>query len=102
MDIRQKINRMRIERGWSLAQLAHKICISETSVYNWYNENDYMPTVRVLEDVCQVFGITMSELFADADVDKLTANQIRMLDLFDKLNEKKQQAILTLTESYLD
>ena len=95
-DPRIKIDRLRQEKGWSLSQLARQIGISETAVYNWYNENDSMPTVQVLCDACDVLWITLSELFSDSDTDKLTAPQLECLDILGKLSEKKQRLALEI------
>lgn len=93
-DPREKIDRMRRDRGWSLSQLAKKIGVSETAVYNWYNEKNSMPTVFILADVCDVFGVTLSELFSDAEADRLTPAQMECLELFGRLPDKKQRAAL--------
>ena len=51
-DPRQKIDALRIKKGWTRAKLAHEIGLSVTSVYNWYNEKNSMPTIPVLESIC--------------------------------------------------
>ena len=95
-DPREKIDRLRKAKGWSLSQLAKKIGVSETAVYNWYNEKDSMPTVFILSDACDVLGTTLSELFADAETDDLTPAQLEYLALFAKLPEKKQRIVLDI------
>ena len=83
----------------TLAQLAGALGLSNTSVYNWYNEKNSMPTVRVLEDVCALFKISMAELFTAADCDNLTAKQLQLLELFEKLNESQQANVISIIES---
>ena len=100
MDVRIKIDNLRKQREWSMSKLAREIGISDTSVHNWYNENHYMPTVPVLEDVCEVFGRTMSELFADVESDKLTPKQLKLLSYFDKLSENKKDAVIEMVKQY--
>ena len=62
MDVRLKIDMMRIQRGWSRSELAKKIGISYTALQNWYNEKDYMPTLRVIDEICNVFEIMFISL----------------------------------------
>ena len=51
MDIHEKINELRKERGWSLSKLAKEAGIPETTVYNWYNESYmYSPIALSLID----------------------------------------------------
>lgn len=100
MDVRVKINELRLKRGWSLSQMARKIGVSVTSVYNWYNETNSMPSVKVLEDVCALFGITMSELFADVDTDNLSPRELTLLEYFNRLSLAKQNAIIELVKNF--
>ena len=93
-DPRIRIDRLRKEKGWSLTHFAKKLGVSETAVYNWYNEKNSMPTVYVLSDACDVLGTTLSEIFSDAETDKLTPAQMECLEPFGKLSERKQRAAL--------
>lgn len=88
VDPRQKIDELRKANGWSHSKLARELGISETAVYNWYNEKNAMPTVWTLQDACELFGITMVDLFAETDTDKknLTQNEIHLLEMFRKLS----------------
>ena len=91
MDVRQKIDQLRIERGWTRSELAKKMAIK-----NWYNEKDYMPSVKVIEDLCVAFGTTPAALFADFDQDALRADQIELLDLFERLKPELRQNIIDI------
>ena len=96
MDVRQKIDQLRIERGWTRSELAKKIGISYTAIKNWYNEKDYMPSAKVIEDLCVAFGPTPAALFADFDQDALRADQIELLDLFERLKPELRQNIIDI------
>ena len=96
MDVRQKIDQLRIERGWTRSELAKKIGISYTAIKNWYDEKDYMPSVKVIEDLCVAFGTTPAALFADFDQDALRADQIELLDLFERLKPELRQNIIDI------
>lgn len=101
VDPRIKIDKLRIEHNMSLSQLAKAIDISETSVYNWYNEKNSMPTIHVLERVCLLFHIDMTELFTDIEYDKLTAKQIKLLELFSQLTEIQQENVISIIGSII-
>ena len=57
VDPRKKIDELRIKNNLTLSQLARELGLSDTSVYNWYNEKNSMPTIKVLEDVCALFKV---------------------------------------------
>lgn len=98
-DPRQKIDALRIKKGWTRAKLAHEIGLSVTSVYNWYNEKNSMPTIPVLESICLLFEISMAELFTDIEFDTLTPKEITLLESFRKLNETQQNCIVEITKN---
>ena len=98
-DPRQKIDALRIKKGWTRAKLAHEIGLSVPSVYNWYNEKNSMPTIPVLESICLLFEISMAELFKDIEFDTLTPKEITLLESFRKLNETQQNCIVEITKN---
>ncbi|PWM72815.1 MAG: hypothetical protein DBX59_05890 [Bacillota bacterium] len=99
IDPRQKIDKLRLERKWSQSKLAREIGISVTSVYNWYNDKNSMPTIRVLENVCTLFDIDMVELFADVEYDKLSVKEIELLEMFKQLNDTQQENVISIIKN---
>ena len=104
VDPRQKLDELRKANGWSQSKLARELGISETAVYNWYNEKNAMPTVWTLHDACELFGITMVDLFAETDTDEknLTQNEIHLLEMFRKLSPALQQSVLSVVKNIAD
>lgn len=102
MDVKTKINQMRKERGWSLFRLAQEIGISQTSVYNWYNEKNANPSRESIEDACAAFGVSVAEFYSDIDADNLTEKEIRLLELFRKLPDKNKEKALSMLEMLMD
>lgn len=100
-DPRKKIDELRIKNNMTLSQLAGALGLSNTSVYNWCNEKNSMPTVRVLEDACALFGISMAELFADVDCDRLNPKQLELLELFSKLSEEQKANVISIIKSII-
>ena len=98
MDVKEKITKLRKERGWTLGKLAREAGISTSSVYNWYNEKGYMPSRNAIEDVCAAFGITQSEFWADVEVDKLTEKEMKLLESFRNMSAKKQEAVINIIQ----
>ncbi len=102
MDIHKRIDDLRKKKGWSFSKLAKEAGLSETTVYDWYNENHYTPSRRAIEDVCEALEITLSEFYCDVDVDKLNEQQMLLLDLFSKVPDKKKETVIALVKSFTE
>ena len=97
MDIKEKINQLRKERGWSLFKLAKEAGIYPTTVYNWFNSVNATPTREKIDDLCAAFGISTASFYADVDAGDLTAEELELLEAFRKIPDKKKGvAIATL------
>ena len=46
MNVLDKIEKLRLDRGWSVYRLAEKAGITDKCIYNWYNRNT-MPSIEV-------------------------------------------------------
>lgn len=99
MDVRDRIQELCEKKKISFSKLAKAAGLSETTVYDWYNENQRMPTVKVLEDVCLVLEISMSQLFSDIDYKDLSPDQICLLENFEKLSPENKNVILQLAKN---
>ncbi len=99
MDVKEKITKLREERGWTKRRLAKEAGLNESAVYNWYSERNYEPSREAIEDVCAAFGITLSEFFTDIEVDKLTEAELKLLQAFRNVPEEKQGVVITVAEA---
>ncbi len=98
MDIKEKITKMRKQKGWSLSKLATQAGLTTTTVYNWYNDKNATPSRDSIEDVCVAFGVSVAEFYADVEMDNLTEKEIRLLELFRKIPEKEREKALSMLE----
>lgn len=101
MDVRKKIKLLYENKGYNNTTFARAIGLSKTSVSNWFNEINSMPSVRTLENICYLFGITMSELFYDGDLDKLDGQEMTVLYLFNKLSPEQKPAFIEILRTYV-
>lgn len=102
VDPRKKIDNLRKEKGWSLSQLARRIGVSDTAVYNWFNEHDSMPTVHILYAVCDVLGTTMQELFTDAETDNFSPEQMAAVELLAGMTDARRKFALDFLRGLAD
>lgn len=104
MDIRDRIEFYRNKRGWSRLKLAEMLEISYTALKNWYNEKGCQPSLHTIEKACEVFDVTMAEMFSGISGSKseLSTDQMALLEVYDKLSPKDKQVVLTLIKGLCD
>ena len=94
MDILERIKSLRDERGWSNYRLAKEAEISENSLNNLFRRNN-LPTIPTLESICNGFGITLSQFFAQGgEAVELSDTQRDMLITWDSLTAEQKETLL--------
>ena len=94
MDILERIKKLRDERGWSNYRLARESGISENSLNNLFRRNN-LPTIPTLESICNGFGITLSQFFAEGgEAVELSESQQEMLMTWSALTEEQKTTLL--------
>lgn len=100
MDVKQRIDELRIKRGWTLSKLATEIGVSDTTVYAWFNEQNYKPSRKTIEEVCDVFNITLAEFYSNIDFDNLKAQEVVLLEAFRKANDEDKEKIIEIVKIF--
>ena len=97
-DILGVITQYREDRGWTEYQLAEHSGLPQSTISSWYRKN-MVPTIPSLEKICNAFGITLSQLFAEGNTPvSLTNSQQELLKHWSKLTEEQQAVIFALME----
>ena len=95
-DVLAEITRLRLKRHWSEYELAQHSGLSQSTISTWYRKNQ-TPTIATLDKVCQGFGITLSQFFAEEDdAIHLTPEQRDLLDSWSALTEQQRSLLLEL------
>lgn len=94
MDIVDKINALRIERGWSVNYLAMEAMLTQSTVNNIFMRHTE-PKISTLRSICSAFGITLAEFFAEETDEK----DDELLRRVKTLSDKEKQALLILLRS---
>jgi len=82
MDVIKKIDALMEERQWSEYRLALESGLSNSTIANIHRRNT-VPSITTLESICNAFGITMSQFFAETEEQcevHLSLEQKRMFD----------------------
>ena len=94
IDVLNKINDLRKERGWTIYKLAEEAMVAQSTMSNMFARKT-LPSLYTLSQICEAFGITMSEFFNDGVA---VTDETRLLSSFRSLNEKDRKTVLALSE----
>ena len=96
MNVIERSKKMKNERGWTDYKLASEAMIPQSTLASIYERNT-PPKLDVLENICQAFGITLAQFFMEDEQMQLVSTQEkRLLDVYRKLPAKKRQLLLEL------
>ena len=96
MNVLKKINQMRLARGWSVYHLAVAADLPQSTLINMMNR-ETLPSLTTLERICAAFGVTLSELFREAEEGEASeSRQAECLRLFGQLPRETQELALSL------
>ena len=101
MDVLKKINKMRLERNWSIYRLSVKSGISQSTLTNMFNR-ETLPSITTLECICNAFGVTMSDFFAEDMVSDSQNSEQELLTLYRALSEKTKKSVISLLSAIAD
>lgn len=93
MNILDKIDSLRKEKGWSINYLAMEAGLTQSTVNNLYLRKNE-PKLSTLRAICDAFGITLSTFFMEENTldDELIRRVI-------SLSNKNKEALLQLLKS---
>ena len=95
MDTKMRIQELMRERGWTEYRLALASGLSQSTVANIFNRNT-TPSVATLEAICQGFGITLAQFFAEGEQVELTEEQREMFAAWSTLTKEQKDALYHL------
>lgn len=95
MDTNERLRRLLEERGWTEYRLAKTCGLSQSTIANIYRRNT-VPSIATLETICNGFGITLSQFFADGDMVELTPDLKSIFDSWVNLTPEQKSAALQM------
>ena len=98
MDTQKRIRELMEERGWTDYRLAKEANLSHSTVTNMFNRNN-APTLPTLEAVCQAFGITLAQFFANEDEITPTEEQQTLFAKWSTLTEQQKKILLEMMDA---
>ena len=96
MDILRKINKMRIDRGWSIYRLSVESDVPQSTLTNMFNR-ETLPSITTLASICRAFDISLSEFFMEEKAQtESSTREKEFLDIFNSLSYEVQESVLCI------
>ncbi|MBQ3597437.1 MAG: helix-turn-helix transcriptional regulator [Clostridia bacterium] len=92
MEILEKIELLRKEKGWSINYLAMESGLTQSTLNNLYSRNTE-PKISTLRAICGAFGLTLSEFFREDD------NEDELIRRVKCLSQDNKKALLQLLKN---
>lgn len=99
ISLYEKVNKLRIEKQMSVAELYKKAGISHATLHYW-KQRETMPTIEVLEAISEALNVSLSTLLFDVEEDKLTGNEIELISLWRQLSDDEQQTLISFIKTF--
>lgn len=100
MDILEKIEQLRIKKGWSQYKLALEAGMTQSTLSNMYARKT-LPSISSLTSICDALNITLAQFFCEDESDLLLLpEEISLVQNYRNLSPKQRQAINELIKSF--
>ena len=96
MEILEKIDKLRKERGWSIYKLAEESCVTQSTMANMFSRHS-TPSIWTLSMICEAFGITLSQFFEEGE-SKYTTEELMLLSNYRKLGKAEKTYVRYICE----
>lgn len=98
MDTKTHIKELMDERGWTIYELAKRSGLAQTTIANMWKRNTE-PTIPSLRAICNGFGITLAQFFAEGDLVELTSEQRDFFLHWSALTPEQKKMLMNLVQS---
>lgn len=91
MDTHERLRQLLNERGWTEYRLAKNCGLSESTIANIFRRNT-VPSIATLETICNGFGITMAQFFAEGEMVEISPELKELFDTWVNLTPEQKKA----------
>ena len=98
MDTNERLRQILDERGLTTYKMSELSGLSHTTLANVFKRNT-VPSISTLQAICNGFGITLSQFFAEGDMVEMTPELKQLFEGWVSLNPKQKAAVLQMIEA---
>ena len=99
VDVLARLHGLLEARGWTMYRLAKASGLTDSTIANIYKRNA-MPSIDTLEKICQGFGITLSQFFAEGESVELSPDLKDVFNEWRTLTPEQKSAALTMMRAF--
>lgn len=97
----KNLKELRTEKGYTQAELAKEIGVSQGAIYFWEKEINE-PTAGYLVKLADIFGVSVDELLSyECEKNGVSPKTAEITSLFNSLSENQQNIILGAVKEML-
>ncbi len=94
MNIINRITELRLQRGWSINNLALEAGLTQSTLSSILQRGT-APKIETLQCLCNAFGISLAQFFLeDEQIEILNPTEKQLIMAYRHLSAKQQQALL--------
>ncbi len=97
-EIYDKVDALRLAKGWTIYELAKNAGVAPTTIYNWRDRLS-SPTLSLLDAVCSAFEISVIDFLSDGSEFALSEEQKEVMRLWTNLSSEQKKSIINLMKS---
>lgn len=98
MDAKTRIKELMDERGWTIYELSKRSGLAQTTISNMWKRNTE-PTIPSLRAICNGFGISLAQFFAEGELVELTPEQKVFFLRWAALSADQKEMLMNLVSS---
>lgn len=98
VNVLNRITYYRTQKGWTEYQLAIESELTQSTISSWYRKK-LIPSIPSLEKICNAFGITLSQFFAEDEQFTLTDTQSKLVEASGHLTEDQLLSLISFLNS---
>ena len=97
VNVAERITLLMQDRGWSEYRLRKETQLPPSTIANIFHRNT-VPSLVTLESICDAFGITLCQFFAEGNFIAPSDEQTLLLQQWARLRKEQRIALLNLME----
>ena len=98
MTVLEKIDKLRVDRGWSVYKLAEEATITQSTINNLYARKTE-PKLSTLRAICNAFDMSLSEFFTEEEPNCDTVDA-EIKTKIETLNSCQKKALLNFLKNF--
>lgn len=83
-------------------EMSCQINLASGTVYQWFNNTERLPTLLSVIEICSKFNISLSEFFAETQIDIQSNLERRLLTATKDLSPELFKSLVELTENMVN